>query len=217
MRDNNRGMILSFEGIDASGKNTQSRLLFDYLGTGEKIGCEYISFPDYETSIGSEIRDFLEGKKEYALEARHLLYAANRYEKKDVIEDWLERGKIIIANRYCESNLAYGVANGLSLVWLEKVESQMPQSDYVFYLRASPQLSQSRKERSGKDRYESDLAFLERVQRAYDALSEPGRWITVDADQSREAIHLEISKLALSIVRDGELAPARGKTRAPGS
>ena len=106
-----------------------------------------MTFPDYGTAIGAEIQAFLSGKKEYGLEARHLLYAANRYEKKAIIERWLSDGKVIIANRYCESNLAYGVANGLSLEWLKEIESKMPQSDYIFLLNADPELSQSRKEK----------------------------------------------------------------------
>jgi len=196
-----RGLLFSFEGIDASGKNTQSRLLFDYLTTKSGFQTEYLTFPDYGTAIGGEIEAFLAGKKEYGLEARHLLYAANRYEKKSTIESWLADGKVLITNRYCESNLAYGVANGLTLDWLKEIESKMPQSDYIFLLNADPELSQSRKERQ-RDRYEADLSFLKRVSLVYNALVVSGRWFVIDANQTRETIHYEISKLAMSLIED---------------
>jgi len=196
-----RGLILSFEGIDAAGKNTQSRMLYDYLVSKERIQAEYLSFPDYQTAIGGEILSFLSGKKEYSLEARHLLYAANRYEKKEIVERWLLDRKVIIANRYCESNLAYGAANGLSIAWLEEVESEMPQSDFVFLLKADPQVSLTRK-RESRDRYEADLSFLKRVSDVYQTLATPGRWIAIDANQPREVIHYEISKIASSLIED---------------
>jgi dTMP kinase len=164
-----------------------------------------LTFPDYGTAIGAEIQAFLSGKKEYALEARHLLYAANRYEKKAMIERWLSDGKVIIANRYCESNLAYGVANGLSLEWLKEIESKMPQSNYIFLLNADPELSQSRKEKK-RDRYESDLSFLKRVSSVYGALAAPGRWFSIDADQPREMIHYQISKLVMSLIKEGMIS-----------
>ena len=183
--------MISFEGIDAAGKNTQSRMLFDYFRRSG-TDCEYISFPDYATPLGQEIRSFLERRKEYNLEARHMLYAANRYEHKEKIDNWISQGKLVVINRYTESNLAYGGANGLPLEWLMQLESRMPKSDYVFYLRLSPETSAGRKR--NRDRYEADLAYFKRVSKVYDALIEPGRWFSVEADRSRDLVHYEIVK-----------------------
>jgi dTMP kinase len=185
------GVLISFEGIDAAGKNTQSRMLYEYF---KRSGtpCEYISFPDYTTPIGLEIRNFLDKKREYNLESRHLLYAANKYEHKERIEQWIREGKLVVINRYSESNLAYGAANGLPLEWLAQVESRLPRSDYVFYLRLAPEVSASRKK--NRDRFEADIAFLKRVASVYEALAEPGRWFTISADQPKDLIHYEIAK-----------------------
>lgn len=196
MSRSRNGVIIGFEGIDGAGKTTQSRMLYDYLNrNGTK--CEYISFPDYSTPIGQEIRSFLEQKKEYNLEARHLLYAANRYEHKERIEDWIGEGKLVVVNRYSESNIAYGGANGLPLEWLTQVESRMPRADYVFHLMLSPDTSASRK--SNPDRYESDLAFLRRVAHVYDAIKEPGRWFSIAADRPKDLVHYEIVKTLSSL------------------
>lgn len=191
MKDKQLGVLVSFEGIDASGKNTQSRMLYDYLKRSG-TSCEYISFPDYNTPIGQEIRNFLDLKREYNLESRHLLYAANRYEHKEKIESWIEEGKVVVINRYSESNLAYGAANGLPMEWLVEIESRMPKSDYIFYLKLSPELSAGRKK--NRDRYEADLAFLKRVTSVYGVLYEPGRWFPIPADQPKDLIHYEIAK-----------------------
>jgi len=191
MKDKQVGVLISFEGIDASGKNTQSRMLFDYFKRSG-TSCEYISFPDYSTPIGQEIRNFLDHRREYDLESRHLLYAANRYEHRERIETWIAEGKVVVINRYSESNLAYGAASGLPLEWLVQVESRMPKSDYVFYLKLSPELSAARKK--NRDRYEADLAFLKRVASVYGALAEPGRWFPIPADQPKDLIHYEIAK-----------------------
>ncbi len=196
MNEKSGGVLISFEGIDAAGKNTQSRMLFDYFRRSG-TPSEYISFPDYTTPIGREIRSFLEHERDYNLESRHLLYAANRYEHKEQIEKWISDGKVVVINRYSESNLAYGGANGLSLDWLAQIESRMPSSDYVFYLKLSPEVSAARKK--NRDRYEADLAFLKRVSNVYEALFEPDRWFTISADQPKDLIHYEIAKTISSL------------------
>jgi dTMP kinase len=185
-------MILVLEGIDASGKKTQSLLLHRWLGS-KGIPCEYISFPDYSTAIGQEIRGFLSGRKNYPIEARHMLYSVNRLEHKERIERWLREERIVVINRYCESNLAYGAAAGLRIEWLRSIESKMPEADYVFYLKAEPELSKERK--SERDKFEIDLDFLKRVSSVYNALAESPNWFTIDADNSIEIIHYEISRL----------------------
>jgi dTMP kinase len=192
-----KGLLLSFEGIDASGKNTQSSMLVHFLRS-KGIPCEFLSFPVYETIIGQEISSFLSGKKNYNSEARQLLYAANRYEFKDKIENWLNDEKIVVINRYCESNIAYGVANGLPAEWIRNAESLMPRADYIFYLKATTKLSTLRK--TERDKYESNLQFLSRVTEVYDAIFEKGRWFAIDAEGSIESIHREISSLAMTLI-----------------
>ena len=190
-------MLVSFEGIDASGKNTQSRMLFDVLRE-KGIPCEYASFPFYSSPIGQEIKNYLTGKHEYGPETRHLLYSANRYELKPSIDGWISEKKVVVLNRYCESNIAYGVADGLPLPWLEQIEGRMPKSDYIFYLKISPDTSVMRK--SSRDRFEANLNFLNRVSQVYDALASGPNWFTIDAAQDVGIIHYEITKTLSSLI-----------------
>jgi dTMP kinase len=191
------GVLVSFEGIDASGKNTQSRMLFDVLKE-KGIPSEYVSFPFYSSPIGQEIKNYLLGKHEYGVETRHLLYSANRYELKPSIARWVSEKKVIVLNRYCESNIAYGVADGLPLPWLEQLEGRMPKSDYIFYLKISPDISVMRK--SSRDRFEANLNFLNRVSQVYDALASRPNWFTIDAEQDVGIIHYEIMRTLSSLI-----------------
>ena len=119
------------------GKRTQTSILSSWLrSTGHTTRT--VSFPDYETTLGREIKRFLLGTRNYPPEVRHMLFAANRWEKKDELKSILARTDIVIVNRYSESNLAYGVANGLKLEWLLNLETGLPKPDTVIVLDAPP-------------------------------------------------------------------------------
>ena len=145
--------MVAIEGIDAVGKNTHSLLLSKWLGR-RGVKTAHISFPDYDTPIGKEIKSFLSGRATYPAELQHLLFAANRWEKSEQIKSYLRAGDTIVVNRYTESNLAYGKANGLDTDWLANLEKGLPRADLVIVLDASPQSLSSRRPRSSKDAYE---------------------------------------------------------------
>lgn len=84
-------------------------------------------------------------------------------------------------------------------------------SDYVFYLKLSPEVSAARKK--NRDRYEADLAFLKRVSSVYEAILEPGRWFTISADQPKDLIHYEIAKTISSLeVEKSNINQGRGSS-----
>src|SRR6188472_4822243 len=138
-----RGKIIVIEGSDKVGKGTQSRLLIDALKLSGKV-CVIIDFPDYTTPIGAEIRAFLDGKRNYPNELKHILFSANRWEKKREIESMVDNGTIIIINRYYQSNLAYGISNGLNINWLLNLDKGLPKEDLVIVLEVNPKTSYQR-------------------------------------------------------------------------
>jgi dTMP kinase len=175
------GYIVAIEGIDAAGKNTQSLLLSRWLRR-KGIETARMSFPDYGTPIGKEIKSFLSGRRAYPIELQHLLFAANRWEKLDDIESRLRAGETVIVNRYTESNLAYGRANGLDSTWLAGLEDGLPKADLVIVLDASPRTLRSRRPSSSKDVYEKSSALQGKAQKAYRELAQERGWSLVDAD-----------------------------------
>ena len=207
MADSSKGYIIGIEGIDAVGKHTHSVLLSTWL---RRNGVKTIkmSFPDYDTIIGKEIRAFLSMERNYPIELQHLLFAANRWEKSEEIKSQLRSGKTIIVNRYTESNLAYGVANGLDAGWLANLENGLPKTNLVIVLDAAPQSLKSRRADKSKDAYEENSALQSNAQKAYRELARKNGWKLVHADGPVE----EVQKTLLKIVRaalesDGRMKP----------
>src|SRR5688572_5478159 len=86
-----RGLLIAFEGLDQSGKQTQAESLRDYFISRGR-DCRLLSFPDYTTAIGSEISRALHGERDYPADTMQLLYVANRYEHRGAIESLLAEG-----------------------------------------------------------------------------------------------------------------------------
>ena len=126
-------MIIVIEGGDQAGKLTQSVLLQKFLRK-QKIKTKLFHFPDYETPIGKEIRKYLDGKRKFPPQVIHCLLAANRWEKFDEIIKSKEKNSVLIMNRYYQSNLVYGLANGLKQKWLESLDDGLPKADLVILL-----------------------------------------------------------------------------------
>jgi dTMP kinase len=124
----------------------------------------------------------LRGTRSYPPEVRHILFAANRWEKKRTIESLLRRSEVVIVNRYTESNLAYGVANGLPLEWLMGLEIGLPKTDMVLILDA-PVTTLYDRRNTRKDMYESDRTLQEKARNAYLNLGQRFGWKVINATE----------------------------------
>jgi dTMP kinase len=175
-------VLIAFEGLDQSGKETQARLLGEHLARHGRPN-RLVSFPDYETPIGKEIRLALEGGRDYGPDVMQLLYIANRYEWKPEIERSLGRGEVVLSDRYLASSVAYGEAQGLDPGWLQEVQKRLPPATLTILLDIAPETAVRRKA-VGRDRYERDLGLLARVRESYlrQAATMPG-WIRLDGEQ----------------------------------
>jgi dTMP kinase len=187
-----RGKIIVIEGTDKAGKGSQSRMLAETLKASGKV-CVILDFPDYMTSIGMEIKAFLEGKRDYLPEVKHLLFSANRWEKKKEIESMLENGTIIVMNRYWQSNLVYGVANGMDTNWLLGLDKGLPKEDIVLVILVNPSISAKRAET--QDMFESDSQLAAKAYRNYLKFAKQYRWKVVDGSKSKEQVHQEVTKI----------------------
>ena len=188
-----RGRLIAFEGLDQSGKQTQAELLREYLrAAGHKV--RLLSFPDYGTSIGEEIARALQGERDYGADVMQLLYVANRYERRQEIERWLEGGLMLICDRYLASSVAYGEAQGLDSAWLVDMQKYLPTPDLTILLDIAPERAAARKI-SDRDKYERDLALLGRVRESYLRQSAAG-WVVLDASGDRAAIAARVTAAA---------------------
>jgi dTMP kinase len=184
------GLLIAFEGLDQSGKQTQAELLRDRLAAaGHHI--RLLAFPDRETPIGQEIERALRGGRDYTAEVMQLLYVANRYEWKHEIDRERGAGTIVICDRYLASSVAYGDAQGLDPVWLIEMQRHLPQPDITFLLDIAPEVS-ARRKTADRDKYERDLALLARVRNSYLYLAEKDGWVRLSADRDRAVVAADI-------------------------
>lgn len=187
-----KGKVIVIEGTDKAGKTSQSRMLAETLKVSGKV-CVILDFPDYTTPIGIEIKAFLDGKRDYPPEVKHLLFSANRWEKKKEIESMLENGTIIVMNRYWESNLVYGVANGIDANWLLRLDKGLPKENIILVILVNPSISAKHAEM--QDAFESNPQLAAKAYENYLKFAKQFKWRIIDGSNSKEQVHQEIMKI----------------------
>jgi dTMP kinase len=202
-----RGLFVTFEGIDRSGKTTQARMLLDALGD-DAVGVREPG----GTAAGERIRALLKDP-EVALsaEAEALLFAAARAELvTGVIRPALEAGRVVVSDRFLDSSLAYqGAARGLGVEQVERINSFATgglRPDLTLLLDIDTAAA-GRRGAVEDDRFEQEGATLqEQVAAAYDQLAaaDPGRWRRIAADRDPAAVHEDV----LAAVEAARKAPA---------
>ena len=186
-------MIIVIEGGDQAGKRTQTAMLSKALKK-MKIKTKTFSFPDYTTPIGKEIRKYLDGKRNFPPQTIHCLLAANRWEKLDQIKEAQQNNSVIIMNRYYQSNLVYGLANGMKEKWLENLDAGLPKPDIILLLDVTQTDSFSRK-KTNRDKFEKNIDFSQKISKLYQTTAKKKRWKIIDASKPKKQVHQEILKV----------------------
>lgn len=184
------GILIAFEGLDQSGKQTQAERVREFVQTRDR-DCRLVSFPDYATAIGSEISRALHGEREYAADVMQLLYVANRYERRVELAGLLEQGSVVVCDRYLASSIAYGEAQGLDPRWLNDMQRFLPKPDLTILLDIAPETAVQRKAQ-GRDRFERDLSLLLRVRESYRRQAASGNWLVLDGERPRDVVSAEV-------------------------
>src|SRR5262245_1872288 len=191
-----RGYLIAFEGLDQSGKQTQAELLRDRL-KAEGHKSRLVSFPDLGTSIGEELARALAGEREYGADVMQLLYVANRYERREDLERWLEGGLILVCDRYTASSIAYGESFGLDPSWLVDLQRFLPPATLTIMLDIAPDTAAQRKA-VDRDRYERDLALLARVRQSYHRQAAEQGWLVLDGERDKAVVAADVFSAAAS-------------------
>ena len=185
-----RGLFLTFEGGDGSGKSTQSALLQGWL---VEQGRTVVSTREPGgTEVGDEIREIVLHRRGHIVpRAEALLYAADRaHHIATVVRPALERGDIVLQDRYLDSSVAYqGVGRELEADEIRKLslwaaEGLLPDITVLLDLDVAIGRGRLDEARTRYDRLESEAAeFHTRVREAYLALAaaEPERFLVLDA------------------------------------
>jgi dTMP kinase len=193
-----RGKIIVIEGIDKAGKTTQANLLLKKLK-----GKKYVKFdfPDYSTPVGIEIKQFLDGKRDYSDEVKMMLLSANRWEKKSEIESIIGKGTTIIMNRYYQSNLVYGISKGLKLKWLLALDEGLPKADLVVVIDIKTNTLVKRSRNDITDTFEQDLDLIRTVRRNYKMLANKFNWHIIDGEDTVNIVNVQVVELVRKIMK----------------
>ena len=193
-----RGVFITFEGGDGSGKSTQIQSVREWF---ESRGREVIVTREPGgTELGTEIRRLVQnGPEDVDARTEALLYAADRaYHVATVIGPALERGAVVLGDRYIDSSLAYqGAARSLGVDEIASLSAWATQGLYpslTFLLDLPPEVG-ARRRTDAPDRMEREsMDFHERVRHQYLRLAdaEPERIVVIDAVGTVDEVFSEI-------------------------
>jgi len=198
-------MFITFEGLDYSGKTTQAKLLVEHL---TKRGKEVVFLREPGgTSISEKIREILLDKMHLELTqiAELFLFSAARTQLvNQIIKPALEKGKIVVCDRYYDSTTAYqGFGRGINLddvKTLNRIATSGLTPGLTIYVDVAVDELFRRQEAAGvsADRMESaGTIFFEQVRDGYWTLAqeEPGRFVIIDGSRPVEIIQEDVWKL----------------------
>ncbi|MCZ6530878.1 MAG: dTMP kinase [Chloroflexi bacterium] len=196
--------FITLEGPEGGGKSTQAQRLANHL---ESQGHDILFTREPGgTEIGDQIRRVIMSleNKSMSPEAEFLLFSASRAQLvRELIQPHLERGGMVVCDRFFHSSLAYqGYGHELDLELLRTISGFVTGGlipDLTFLLDLTSELGLERRKRDGRwnrlDDY--DLAFHERVREGYLHLADadPGRWTRIDAAQPEDQIQEQIREV----------------------
>ncbi len=216
-----KGLLISFDGIDSSGKETQANLLVNKLRrTGREVG--FFQTPDYTTVSGKKLKALFQGRNgswdDLAWQEKMKLLAANRAEHKEEVINLLQRGAVVIYDRYVPSSVAHVAVDAFDpneiAAKREKIrievenheygENGMPHENLSVFLDISPQeaaeLLRDRKTRLSEANEATDKIDLQsRIYQEYLWLvaNFPSRFVKVDCivDSKLLSIHTIAGKV----------------------
>jgi dTMP kinase len=198
-----KGLFITFEGIEGCGKSTQAKLLKEYLE--EKGWSVFLTREPGGPKISEAIRKLLLSteNKEMLPETEVLLYMASRSQHTgEWIIPALQKGKMVISDRYYDSTLAYqGAARRIDIKLIDTITKFATfgiKPDITFLVDLPAEIGLSRISKQDADRLEMEsIEFHKKVRKGFIEIAkrEKKRYIIVDGTKSVEEIHNEIMKI----------------------
>jgi dTMP kinase len=194
-----KGVFICIEGLDASGKTTHAnRLVEDLRRKG--FDAIYTTEPS-PGEIGGFIRTHvLQRKKRVPSVVEALLFAADRVDHVErEIKPALQKGKIVVCDRYLYSSLAYQGAAGLDLNWIREINKNALAPDLAIYIDVPPEVvvKRIRRKKSVMER----LEIQGKVQEIYMRLVEDGLLVRVDGNRPKGAVSKDILAAVLDFLK----------------
>jgi dTMP kinase len=193
-------LFFVIEGTDGAGCGAQRKAVSEKL---KELGIDVmdIKYPFYGSPVGEMIHEFLHGKIKLTPEMQFLLYATNMVEDKERINEALESGKMVLADRYITSSFVYQSLRGFPIEKMLEFANifgmHVPKA--VFLLNVPSETAMKRKlAEEGKDELdinERDKEFMEKVRNEYLKIAKSNtfsKWIVIDGTRTIEEIRDDI-------------------------
>uniref|UniRef100_A0A7V4KC58 Thymidylate kinase n=1 Tax=Fervidobacterium pennivorans TaxID=93466 RepID=A0A7V4KC58_FERPE len=192
-------MFVSFEGIDGCGKSTQIEMFMKYL---QSKGIDFVKVREPGgTKLGENIRQLLINEKMVSRSELLLFLASRAQLVEEVIKPALKEGKIVVADRFAHSSVAYqgcGRNLGVDVVkMLNDFATDHVYPDLVFYIDIPAEVAISRINKEQRDRIEQEgLEFFEKVRNCYLELCKTEKsFVLIDGTKDVETISKQIIKI----------------------
>jgi len=195
-----RGAFICIEGIDGSGKTTQARRLVRSL---RLKGFKVVYTIEPSTGeVGKIIRRYvLDRKKRVPVVVEALLFAADRVDHVEkVIKQALQKGRILVCDRYLYSTLAYQGAAGLDLNWIEQINRFALAPDLALFLDVSPEVVVERLRSKPKKSVMETLQNQRRVREVYLKMVKEGRLVRIDGNKSVDDVAINILRVVVDFL-----------------
>ena len=200
-----RGLLIAIEGIDRTGKSTQTELLKKFLTKKKNKNSEIIKFPDRTTIFGKQIDAYLKSEQKFEDEMLHLLFSINRWELKNKIINSIYKEKInIILDRYSYSGIAYSHAKGVDWKFCTGPEKGLPKPDLVLYLNTKKIEELCKREGYGDEIYEK-IDFQSIVKDIYDQKLFCENWRSIEALRSIKSVEKNISEVVEDFITNQKI------------
>ncbi len=193
-----RGIFICVEGLDGCGKTTQAKLLVKKL---KRLHDAVYTAEPSRGQMGRFIKNhYLHADSRGSVVAEALLFAADRVEHlKSEVLPALEKGKIVVSDRYVFSSLAYQGAAGLDLKWIEEVNKHAVRPDLAIFIDVDPKTVTGRLKR--KKSVMENLETQLEVREVYLKYVENGALLRIDGNKSRREVTKEIWRVVNDFLR----------------
>jgi len=213
-----RGKLIVFEGANGSGKTTQVKLILKKLKK-EGYNICHMKYPQYNKFYGNLTHRYLKGEfgklEEVSPYLASLLYACDRWSKRDELRRWLKEGKIVISDRYVSTSQIFlsGIFKQKKkqdemIKWIGNLEykvNKMPNPNFTVYLDVPLKLSLKliKKRNNGKDIQEKDITYLKRTENISKKLIKSNKWITIPCTKNGKLLSInEIKNKVWGVIKN---------------
>lgn len=179
-------MFITLYGINNIGKSTQAKRLVDRL-KAEGRDAVYVKYPVYDTEpTGRYLNEFLRsgGAQTISEEELQMWFTLNRYQFQPTLQKWLAEGKIVVAEDYTGTGLAWGTVKGASTEWLENLNEGLVKEDLAILLDGERFGHAAEKEHI----HESNDEFMKRSRQIHLELGEKYGWVKVPVEGNAEEV-----------------------------